>query len=52
MHEIRATLTKRKQAKIVLFVLDGVGGIPNPKLTELEAAKTPFLDKMTKKSET
>ena len=45
-------LTKNKKSKIILFVLDGVGGIPYPKLTELEAAKTPYLDKLVKKSET
>lgn len=52
MHELRAGLTKKKKAKIILFVLDGVGGLPHPKLTELEAAKTPTLDKLVKKSET
>ena len=52
MHELRSNLTKNKKAKIGLFVLDGVGGLPFPKLTELEAAKTPTLDKLAKKSET
>ena len=52
MHELRSSLTKNKKSKIILFVLDGVGGIPYPKLTELEAAKTPYLDKLVKKSET
>ena len=52
MHELRSNLTKDKRSKIVLFVLDGVGGIPYPKLTELESAKTPSLDKLVKKSET
>lgn len=52
MHKLRSSLTKNKKSKIILFVLDGVGGIPYPKLTELEAAKTPYLDKLVKKSET
>jgi 2,3-bisphosphoglycerate-independent phosphoglycerate mutase len=38
--------------KIVLFVLDGVGGLPHPKtgLTELETADTPVLDGLAGKS--
>ncbi len=52
MHQLRSSLVKNKKSKILLLVLDGVGGLPFPKLTELEAAKTPTLDKFVKKSET
>ncbi|MBT4434766.1 2,3-bisphosphoglycerate-independent phosphoglycerate mutase [bacterium] len=52
MHQLRSNLRNEKSNKILLIVLDGVGGLPFPKLTELEAARTPNLDKLAKKSET
>lgn len=39
-------LAVRTQTKIVLLVIDGVGGLPRSTdgMTELEAARTPHLD--------
>lgn len=46
-------LSKKTDSKIVLVVLDGVGGLPlaDGGPTELEAAKTPFLDALAAKSQ-
>ena len=52
MHNLRSQLINNNKAKILLIVLDGVGGIPNNTKTELESAKTPNLDKLATKSET
>ena len=52
MHNLRSQLINNIKAKILLIVLDGVGGIPNNVKTELEYAKTPNLDKLAIKSET
>lgn len=43
---IEASLHQPNESKIVLLVLDGLGGLPTPNggLTELETARTPHLD--------
>lgn len=45
-------LVKNNDTKIVLLILDGVGGLPSEKnnLTELECAKTPNLNELAEKS--
>ncbi|MCD6522056.1 2,3-bisphosphoglycerate-independent phosphoglycerate mutase [Candidatus Calescamantes bacterium] len=41
-------LTQKNEKKIVLVVVDGLGGIPGPEGTELELAHTPNLDQVAK----
>lgn len=45
-------LVKPAESKIVLFVIDGLGGLPSAtdRRTELEAARTPHLDKLASQS--
>lgn len=45
-------IIKKTDSKILLVVIDGVGGLPHQKTgkTELETATTPFLDKIASKS--
>jgi 2,3-bisphosphoglycerate-independent phosphoglycerate mutase len=45
-------LAKHSDTKIVLLVIDGLGGLPRKQdnLTELEAARTPILDSLATKS--
>ena len=45
-------LSQEAETKIVLFVMDGLGGLPHPETgrTELEAAWTPHLDRIAKES--
>ncbi|MGQ9621923.1 MAG: 2,3-bisphosphoglycerate-independent phosphoglycerate mutase [Candidatus Caldatribacteriaceae bacterium] len=47
------SLAKKGESKMVLCVVDGLGGIPHPEFggkTELEAASTPNLDNLARKS--
>lgn len=45
-------LTKKNDSKIIMLVMDGIGGLPteNNGKTELETANTPNLDNLAKKS--
>jgi 2,3-bisphosphoglycerate-independent phosphoglycerate mutase len=45
-------LSQEADTKIVLFVMDGLGGLPHPETgrTELESAYTPHLDRIAKES--
>src|SRR5690606_3112908 len=50
--EILRQLATPAQSKMVLLVMDGLGGLPHEKtgLTELETAKTPNLDRLAKEN--
>lgn len=51
-HELIKKLAIKTDSKIVLLIMDGLGGLPDEKtgLTELEAASTPNMDKIAAKS--
>jgi len=50
--ELIKTIAKPSPTKIVLLVIDGLGGLPNPETgrTELETANTPNLDQLAAKA--
>jgi len=48
--EILHSLAVQTDSKLVMVVIDGIGGLPIRGKTELEAAKTPNLDRLTPKS--
>ncbi len=50
--ELIKTIARPSPAKIVLLVIDGLGGLPDPKTgkTELETANTPNLDQLATKA--
>ncbi|MFC1607485.1 2,3-bisphosphoglycerate-independent phosphoglycerate mutase [Candidatus Latescibacterota bacterium] len=48
--KLLSNLKIQADTKILMFVMDGLGGLPGPNgLTELEAAKTPNLDELASK---
>jgi 2,3-bisphosphoglycerate-independent phosphoglycerate mutase len=50
-HELARSLHVRNEAKIVMLVADGLGGLPHDPagLTELETARTPHLDQLAQR---
>src|SRR5215468_9695631 len=50
IHRLTRELHTKNDTKIVMFVADGLGGLPQQPggLTELETAKTPNLDKLVR----
>jgi 2,3-bisphosphoglycerate-independent phosphoglycerate mutase len=51
-YELLSDLIVEGDSKLVLFVIDGLGGLPDPEsgLTELETARTPNLDALAARS--
>lgn len=51
IHQLTSELQVKNNSKIVLYVADGLGGLPQKPggLTELETAKTPNLDELAKR---
>nr|HPR90795.1 phosphoglycerate mutase [Synergistaceae bacterium] len=50
--DILKSLATGNAKKMILLVMDGIGGLPGPEgKTELEAAATPNMDALAKKSE-
>src|SRR6266852_3257294 len=51
-YELMSELSLKTPSKIVLFVMDGLGGLPSPEtgLTELATATTPNLDALARES--
>lgn len=51
--ELVQELVHESSSKIVLFVMDGLGGLPHPRTgqTELETAHTPNLDRLARQSQ-
>jgi len=46
--ELMKEIARPSSTKIILLVLDGLGGLPHPQMgkTELETAQTPNLDRL------
>lgn len=47
---ISREISVKTDSKIILFVMDGLGGLPVDGKTELEAARTPHLDRLAEQS--
>ncbi len=52
MSEIIKDLVQKNDSKIIMIVLDGLGGLPVNGKTEMELANTPNLDSLARKSAT
>jgi 2,3-bisphosphoglycerate-independent phosphoglycerate mutase len=52
MQELIKGLIQKNNSKIILMVMDGVGGLPQYGKTELEAASTPNLDALAREGAT
>src|SRR5512139_431326 len=50
MQELIKPLIQKNDSKIIMVVLDGLGGLPINGRTELEAARTPNLDALAQRS--
>lgn len=50
MNELIKGLIQRNESKIIMIVLDGLGGLPINGKTELETANTPNLDSLARES--
>ncbi|MDP2972198.1 MAG: phosphoglycerate mutase, partial [Deltaproteobacteria bacterium] len=48
--EVLQSLAIHTESKLLMIIIDGIGGLPVRGKTELEAAKTPNLDRLTYKS--
>lgn len=50
--DVISRLVGRSESKMILLVMDGLGGLPHPEtgLTELETARTPNLDRLARDS--
>ena len=48
MQDVIKKILQPNDTKIALFVLDGLGGLTKDGKTELEAAKTPNMDKLAR----
>lgn len=48
--ELASELTVQTDSRIVLFVIDGIGGLPRNGRTEMETAATPNLDRLAQRA--